>query len=48
VIRDVLNTEIDKNDTILELRWNNFNRGLFPALNEGLTIMAGQSAQVES
>jgi hypothetical protein len=32
----VLKTEIDKEDTILELRWNNFNRSLFPALHEGL------------
>ena len=47
VIHDVLNTEIDKDDTILELRWNNFNRSLFPALNEGLAIMAGQKVQVE-
>ncbi|MDB5765899.1 MAG: Pyoverdine synthetase PvdF, N5-hydroxyornithine formyltransferase [Collimonas fungivorans] len=36
VIHDVLKTEIDKEDTILELRWNNFNRSLFPALHEGL------------
>jgi folate-dependent phosphoribosylglycinamide formyltransferase PurN len=48
VIHDVLNTEIDKDDTILELRWNNFNRSLFPALNEGLAIMAGQPVQVEA
>jgi folate-dependent phosphoribosylglycinamide formyltransferase PurN len=48
VIHDVLNTEIDKDDTILELRWNNFNRSLFPALNEGLAMMAGQSVQVEA
>ncbi|MFM0737985.1 N(5)-hydroxyornithine transformylase PvdF [Paraburkholderia xenovorans] len=48
VIHDVLNTEIDKDDTILELRWNNFNRSLFPALNEGLAIMAGQSVQVSA
>ncbi|REE22789.1 folate-dependent phosphoribosylglycinamide formyltransferase PurN [Paraburkholderia sp. BL27I4N3] len=48
VIHDVLNTEIDKDDTILELRWNNFNRSLFPALNEGLAMMAGQKVQVEA
>lgn len=48
VIHDVLNTEIDKDDTILELRWNNFNRSLFPALNEGLAIMAAQPVQVEA
>ncbi|CAB3726587.1 N(5)-hydroxyornithine transformylase PvdF [Paraburkholderia rhynchosiae] len=47
VIFDVLNTEIDKDDTILELRWNNFNRSLFPALHEGLAIMAGQTMQME-
>lgn len=41
VIHDVLNTEIDERDTILELRWNNFNRSLFPALHEGLAMMAG-------
>ncbi len=40
VIHDVLNTEIDKDDTILELRWNNFNRSLFPALQGGLALMA--------
>lgn len=40
VIHDVLNTGIDKDDTILELRWNNFNRSLFPALHEGLAMMA--------
>lgn len=48
VIHDVLNTEIDKDDTILELRWNNFNRSLFPALNEGLAIIAGQPVHVEA
>lgn len=46
VIHDVLNTEIDPDDTILELRWNNFNRSLFPALHEGLAIMAGLDARV--
>lgn len=48
VIHDVLNTEIGKDDTILELRWNNFNRSLFPALHEGLAMMAAQSVQVEA
>jgi folate-dependent phosphoribosylglycinamide formyltransferase PurN len=47
VIHDVLNTEIDKDDTILELRWNNFNRSLFPALREGLGVLAGHAVQVE-
>lgn len=41
VIADVLNTNIDPADTILELRWNNFNRSLFPALYGGLATMAG-------
>jgi folate-dependent phosphoribosylglycinamide formyltransferase PurN len=40
VIHDVLNTDIDPADTILELRWNNFNNSLFPALHEGLMYMA--------
>ncbi|MFM0198439.1 N(5)-hydroxyornithine transformylase PvdF [Paraburkholderia fungorum] len=47
VIHDVLNTQIDKDDTILELRWNNFNRSLFPALREGLGMLAGHGVQVE-
>ncbi|ADP15924.1 pyoverdine synthetase F [Achromobacter xylosoxidans A8] len=41
VILDVLNTRIDPQDTILELRWNNFNNSLFPALHQGLARMAG-------
>lgn len=40
VIADVLNTDIDPEDTILELRWNNFHNSLFPALVQGLEIMA--------
>jgi len=40
VIFDVLGTDIDPSDTILELRWNNFNRSLFPALHQGLALMA--------
>lgn len=40
VIVDVLNTKIDPQDTILELRWNNFNNSLFPALYHGLAQMA--------
>ena len=39
VITDVLNTEIDPEDTILELRWNNFHCSLFPALIQGLEVM---------
>lgn len=45
VIVDVLKTDIAPDDTILELRWNNFNNSLFPALYEGLILMAGQAAQ---
>lgn len=41
VILDVLNTEIHPQDSILELRWNNFNNSLFPALYQGLTRLAG-------
>ena len=41
VIHDVLDTDIDPSDTILELRWNNFNNSLFPALKQGLVYMAG-------
>lgn len=48
VIHDVLNTEIDRNDTILELRWNNFNRSLFPALHEGLAMLAGHPVGQEA
>ncbi|MFS2163675.1 formyltransferase family protein [Variovorax sp. Varisp62] len=40
VIFDVLGTDIDPEDTILELRWNNFNHSLFPALHQGLALMA--------
>lgn len=43
VIVDVLNTKIDPEDTIFELRWNNFKNSLFPALYEGLVQMAGLS-----
>ncbi|MEC5161354.1 MULTISPECIES: formyltransferase family protein [unclassified Janthinobacterium] len=42
VIVDVLKTEIDPEDTILELRWNNFKLSLFPAMQQGLTLMAGR------
>lgn len=40
VIYDVLGTDIAADDTILELRWNNFNRSLFPALHQGLALLA--------
>lgn len=40
VIFDVLDTHIAPEDTILELRWNNFNQSLFPALHQGLSILA--------
>jgi folate-dependent phosphoribosylglycinamide formyltransferase PurN len=40
VIIDVLNTDITPEDTILELRWNNFNSSLFLAMREGLSILA--------
>lgn len=42
VIVDVLKTRIDPADTILELRWNNFNQSLFPAMDLGLALLAGQ------
>jgi folate-dependent phosphoribosylglycinamide formyltransferase PurN len=42
VIHDALHTTIDPADTILELRWNNFNHSLFPALHEGLALLAAQ------
>lgn len=40
VIHEALNTTIAQDDTILELRWNNFNRSLFPALHQGLAMLA--------
>ena len=40
VIYDVLGTDIAPDDSILELRWNNFNRSLFPALHQGLALLA--------
>jgi folate-dependent phosphoribosylglycinamide formyltransferase PurN len=45
VIFDVLETDIDVNDTILELRWNNFHKSLFPALEGGLATMADSFAK---
>jgi folate-dependent phosphoribosylglycinamide formyltransferase PurN len=47
VIHDVLATAIDPQDTILELRWNNFNQSLFPALHQGLARMAADRLQAE-
>jgi len=46
VIFDVLKTPIHTEDTILELRWNNFNLSLFPALEGGLAVMADRFAKV--
>jgi folate-dependent phosphoribosylglycinamide formyltransferase PurN len=40
VIFDALKTDISSDDTILELRWNNFNRSLFPAMHKGLELIA--------
>lgn len=40
VIFDALETDITPDDTIFELRWNNFNRSLFPALYQGLALLA--------
>ncbi|MET3492991.1 formyltransferase family protein [Variovorax boronicumulans] len=40
VIFDVLGTDISPEDSILELRWNNFNRSLFPAMHQGLILLA--------
>lgn len=40
VIADVLNTPIDPQDTILEMRWNNFENSLFPAIYDGLIALA--------
>lgn len=41
VVADVLGTDIDPEDTILELRWNNFHNSLFPALEQGLAKVVG-------
>lgn len=40
VIHDVLNTKITPTDTIFELRWNNFQQSLFPAMIQGLHVLA--------
>jgi folate-dependent phosphoribosylglycinamide formyltransferase PurN len=44
VVFDVLDTPIAPQDTILELRWNNFNNSLFPALEHGLWVLARQQS----
>ncbi|MDO5103949.1 MAG: N(5)-hydroxyornithine transformylase PvdF [Lautropia sp.] len=41
VIVDVLDTPIAPDDTILALRWRNFQRSLFPAMHLGLAMLAG-------
>ena len=43
VIYEALNTTIAADDTILELRWNNFNQSLYPALHEGLMVLGATS-----
>ena len=48
VLHDVLNTEIGPEDTILELRWNNFNNSLFPALRQGLWLMLENLRQAQA
>lgn len=45
VLWDVLATPIAPDDTILELRWKNFHRSLFPALSHGLALLAGMNAR---
>lgn len=47
VVLDVLKTEIRPEDTMLELRWNNFQQSLFPALILGLTELARARASAE-
>lgn len=42
VVVDALNTVIDPEDTILELRWNNFTHSLLPLLVTGLEAVAGR------
>ena len=44
VVFDVLDTPIAPDDTILELRWNNFNNSLFSALEQGLWVLARQQS----
>lgn len=40
VVADVLETNITPDDSIYELRWNNFQQSLFPAMVDGLTKLA--------
>jgi len=40
VIHEALHTTIAPDDTILELRWNNFNHSLFPVMRQGLAKLA--------
>ncbi|AZZ99763.1 formyltransferase family protein [Pseudoalteromonas sp. R3] len=42
VITDVMNTHINPDDTIIEMRWNNFQQSLFPAMINGLKLLAEQ------
>ncbi|ALU43408.1 formyltransferase family protein [Pseudoalteromonas rubra] len=42
VITDVMDTHINPDDTIIEMRWNNFQQSLFPAMINGLKILAEQ------
>ncbi|MBD8496112.1 N(5)-hydroxyornithine transformylase PvdF [Pseudomonas syringae] len=42
VMVDALNTPVSASDTILELRWNNFNLSLLPLLVTGLEHIAGR------
>ncbi|MDN3558767.1 hypothetical protein KF947_16380 [Halomonas sp. FeN2] len=51
VIYDLLETHIEPDDSIIELRWRNFNKSLFPTLHEGLetlknNITASQHAEL--
>ncbi|SFD47857.1 formyltransferase family protein [Paracidovorax konjaci] len=48
VIFDVLATDIQPQDNILELRWNNFHRSLFPALHQGLALLAPHTTPAAS
>nr|WP_221320209.1 formyltransferase family protein [Chitinivorax tropicus] len=47
VIVDSLNTDIHPDDTILELRWNNFHHSLFPTMRDGLYQMHELLCEVE-
>jgi folate-dependent phosphoribosylglycinamide formyltransferase PurN len=45
VIHELLATRIEPDDTIFELRWNNFHNSLFPALHQGLMMLPDQGLQ---